>query len=175
MRGARRRPAPEQHVDADGQVDQPDETQGQLQAPVRRLGDHQDRRVQRNAVARDRVLGLAVDAGAVELPLQVGQMRNRSVVDRGEQIVRLEAGALAGAIPAGLFSASSPLRRRLAPPHPVIGLLKTGSPGGSSSTARNTRPAVATASSVACTRLKRLVSMGSTLRLHIHLHVGCHA
>ena len=52
-------------------INQPDETQGLLQAPVRRLGDDDDRRVQLNTVPRDGVIGLAVDASAVEFALQV--------------------------------------------------------------------------------------------------------
>ena len=47
-----------------------------------RLGDDDHRRVQLNAVARDRVLGLGVDAVPVEFALEVRKVNDRGVVDR---------------------------------------------------------------------------------------------
>ena len=44
MGGPRRRPAAEQDVNADGEIDQPDNPQALRKAAVERFGNHHDRR-----------------------------------------------------------------------------------------------------------------------------------
>ena len=160
-RGAR--PAAEENVDADGQVDEADDAQAHGQAAVQRLGNDLDRRVQRNAVAGDGVVDLAVGAGAVESALQVGEPRTESSsrrrswrprsagrgpeCRRAGRACRAELARLAGR----RLPRATRRRRRAA---------GTGAPAGRFKTANTKSAAVAKASSVACTRLKRLVSMG---------------
>ena len=123
MRGPWSRPAAEKDINADGQVDQADHPQAQRHAAVHWLGNDHHGSVEPDAVAGDRVAGVAVDSGAVELALQVGQTLDGGVVDRGEQVVRLNAGALAGAAGQNLVGRQA-AARRLAPPDAVIRLLE---------------------------------------------------
>ena len=51
MRGARRRPAPEEDVKTDQQIDQSDESLRLQQTPVKRLGNDWERRVQCDSTA----------------------------------------------------------------------------------------------------------------------------
>jgi hypothetical protein len=93
-------------------------------------------------------------------------------ITSGQQVVRLDAGALPG------HARQDPFRfqaaRCLAPPDAVVRLLEVAFLA-KIQTASTNRPAVAKASSVACKRLKRLVPWGSTLHHSTLLHVGCHA
>ena len=66
MRGPRRAPAPEQHIKANDQVNQPDDPQAQRQALVERHRNHLHRRIQRNAVAGNAVFNQAIAADAIE-------------------------------------------------------------------------------------------------------------
>ena len=126
--GARGRPAAEENIDADGQVDQADEAQSLLQAAVQRLGNHLDRRIQGNAVAGDDVVDLAVAAGAVECAFQIVGPRDRchgragGIADSGQQVSRLDAGALAGHVRQNSFCFQP--ASGLAPPHAVVRLLE---------------------------------------------------
>src|SRR5208283_5968204 len=56
--GAWGTPAAEENVEADDQVDEANEAQPLVQAPVKRLGNYFDRRIQGNAVAGDDVVDL---------------------------------------------------------------------------------------------------------------------
>jgi len=69
--GARSGPAPQEHIQSHGQIDEADETQRLLQTSVGRFGDDQDRLVQRNAVAGNGVIGLDVNACAIQFAVQV--------------------------------------------------------------------------------------------------------
>ena len=92
--GARGRPAAEENVDADGQVDESDDAQPQSHAPVERLGNDHNGRVKRDAVAGDCVAGLAVNLSAVEDALEVSDPHDGGVADRGEQVFGLDLSAL---------------------------------------------------------------------------------
>ena len=161
--GAGSAPAAEEDVKADDQVDEADDAQAQRQAAVQRLGDDFDRRIERNAVAGDGVEHLAVGAGAVECAFKVGEALNGSFVAggasgyAGKEVVGLNACDLPGQ--AGQDALGLKAAVCLAPPDAVVGLLEVAFLL-QFKTANTKSAAVARASSVACTRLKRLVSMG---------------
>ena len=77
MGGARSAPAAEEDVEADDEVDEADDAQAQGQAAVQGYGDDFDGRIERDAVAGDGVVDLAVGAGAVKGAFQVGEPRDR--------------------------------------------------------------------------------------------------
>ncbi len=86
-----------------------------------------------------------------------------------EQIMGLNACALAGAV--GQHFVCFKPTGCLTPPNSIVRLLELALLATRLKTANRNRPTVATASSVACKRLKRLVSMGEPLDHSILLHV----
>ncbi len=111
--GARRPPAAEQDIEADDQVDKPDDSQALGQAPVRRLGVDLHGRVERNAGAGDCVVSLPIDPGAIKRAFQIGQLQGGGVVDFTLQPARLDAARLT----------------RICRLHPVFGLSIFGEQG----------------------------------------------
>ena len=96
MRSAGRTPAPEENIEADDEIDQPDDAQAILQVVVGGHRNHLHRRVDGNAVASDAVANLDVGAGGVERSLQIGDCGDGNVVYRCQQVVDLDEGLLAG-------------------------------------------------------------------------------
>jgi hypothetical protein len=74
MRGPRRAPTAEKDVDADGKIDQADDSLRLGEAPVEGFGDDDDGRVKGNAVPGNGVDSFLVDLGAIEDVLQIGKM-----------------------------------------------------------------------------------------------------
>ena len=97
-----------------------------LEAAIQRIGNDLDRRVERNAVARDGVVDLPVGTGGVEGALQIGDPRNRRYSAVGDSLTPVSRSPTW--IPArwpGLsgrtFSACRP-PGRFAPPDAVVRL-----------------------------------------------------
>ena len=122
MRGAGRAPAAEENIEADDEIDQSDDAQAILQAVVRGHKNHLHRRVEGNAVAGDAVANLDVGAGSVERALQIGDRGDGYVIHRGQQVIDLNEGVLAGHAWQHTVGDQTPVR--LVPPHAVRGLLK---------------------------------------------------
>ena len=122
MCGSGSTPAAKEDIEADNQVDEPNDAQPQGQAPVQRFGDDFDRGIQRDAGAGDGVIRLAVAAGVIERALQVGHPDDGDVVHLRQQVVRLDAGALPGHLREDPFRFQA--ARCFAPPDPVVGLLE---------------------------------------------------
>ncbi len=83
--GARRCPATEENVDADGQVDKPDDALTQLQTAVERLRDHFDRPAQRSSVSHDPIVDLEVASGVIKGALQIIHALDGGVFDLGRR------------------------------------------------------------------------------------------
>ncbi len=124
-RGAR--PAAKKNVKTNDEINEANDAQAELQAPVWRLRNDFDGRFEGNAVACDGVEHLAPGAGAVESPLQIVNPRHgrHSLVRRfaysGQQISLLNAGMLASQ--SGQHTLGKQAARGLAPPNAIVGLL----------------------------------------------------
>ena len=96
--GARSRPAAKEHVDADGQIDEPNHALAQRQAPVHWLRDYLDdylsQPARRGAAASELVVDLEIVAGAVEGALEIGQSRDIGKFDLGGESKLLVGGVL---------------------------------------------------------------------------------
>jgi len=92
VRSARRRPAAEQDVYPDGQVDQADHAGQVGQCAIRWDRNDRDRRVQRDAAADDFVVGLTEDACVLEFSIEIGADFDSFVIDRCKQIARFNTG-----------------------------------------------------------------------------------
>ena len=88
MRGARSGPAAEQNIEADGEINQPDDAQTLVGTPVGSLQVDNHRRIQCRPVAGDRVIGCFVDAG------QSNTYSSRNTQEQGPVLLRLLAEAI---------------------------------------------------------------------------------
>ena len=86
VRGFGGRPAPEQNVETDAEINERNEPQTGVERPV--VGYEDDRNLNRNAVTDQVVLGLGVGADAKELLGQGAYVLYVVVVDRGEQVAQ---------------------------------------------------------------------------------------
>ena len=96
MRALRRRPAPEQHIHANAEVDQRDQAQAGVERPVRRYQNQ--RSFQRHALAEQGIGGFRPDTGSVESALQTADVRDLVILDGGYDIAGLDASLFAGTV-----------------------------------------------------------------------------
>src|SRR5689334_15477172 len=116
MRGLGGRPAPQQHVKPDSEVDEGNEPQPRVERSIERNQD--DRNRYRYSIPHQAVVGLGPDTGPVHL---LGNRRETGylmVADAAQHVADLDAGA--GARPGWLYSLSLQVAIVLDPPDAVV-------------------------------------------------------
>ncbi len=93
VHGAWRRPAPQQHVHSDAQIDERDQPQPEIQRPLRRNQNHSC--VNWNGVAHQRISRLRPDAGAEEHAYSRGRILDLVLIDGRESVAAVNTGFIA--------------------------------------------------------------------------------
>src|SRR5579871_6217942 len=90
------RPAPQQDVNADAEINQRDQSQAGIK---RAIGGYQDDgSIDRHSLPYQRVRGLGPDPHTVELLLEGADVRDLVPIDRNQTVARLDTGSLARTI-----------------------------------------------------------------------------
>ena len=180
MRGTRRRPAPQQNIKPDAQVDQRDEAQPVIQRAFGRNQNH--RRIQRDGLPHQRISRLRPRPYPVNLSHPGGGVFHVMLVDRGQPVAHPNAGFIAGAVRFHSLGYHAAVASRLFhPPNAVGGNLEVGfllevNPGKDdrSRGQKDQQTGCKADLEVPVHRPQRLLDEGGGKTRLMVQHVGCH-